>query len=323
MVPPSSTWSTARWKSESGIRRAELLRDRWAKRDVVEDEETGARVTFKQLMASMPTAKGDTLESLQAHVRYATAAWARIEEHAVRSRRVRRLRFDSHIRWWRALDRVCADITGGMAPEEAHVAFGGMSTTTGFGYFPGPIKSLVRRLRQHAHVYVINEQYTSKRCSYCAFNEALSPEERCKDLLPGRRRAPPASAAAAAAASSAEAAGAPSSGGEGHVQGGGASSTGPGAQRCGGGVRVTTEIHDVRWCSNQSCRTTWQRDSDANFARSMRLVMRAVASHPKRERPVEFAPPAASPKTLPPAGRFKHRRRILSLKGRVTAMHFA
>ena len=65
-------------------------------------------------------------------------------------------------------------------PEEskAIVVFGAAQCHSGFGYFPAPVKGLVRRLRRHTNVVILDEHYTSKRCSKCAFGKTELAEGR-------------------------------------------------------------------------------------------------------------------------------------------------
>ena len=97
---------------------------------------------------------------------------------------MRRLRFRSYCQRMAALDSLCRQLCNGQGMH-AVVVLGACECSSGFGYFPAPLKELRRRLELHTRVVVIDEHYTSQRCSDCAFAEEPSHHRldagRCGD----------------------------------------------------------------------------------------------------------------------------------------------
>lgn len=86
---------------------------------------------------------------------------------------------------------LCHRLPEGMSVEakrNAVIVLGAAQCSSGFGYFPGPMKKLRRYLEEEypGRVVVLDEHYTSKRCSKCAFSSDVEVEEVYKDLEPGK-----------------------------------------------------------------------------------------------------------------------------------------
>jgi len=222
--------SMRQWRADSGSKQAQQRRERWLKRDR-RDEAT----SLYAILQATPSPKVATVEAMQQHIEYILGSLDRVLGHNVDRQRVRRSRFQAYIQRTAALDALCHRLSGGRG-KEAVVVLGAAQCSSGFGYFPGPVKELRRRLEQHTRVVVLDEHYTSQRCSKCAFTEKY--EESRDKLEPGRSR-----------------------------------------------VDGRRQLHGVRWCPHQDCRTTWNRD--VNAARNMRQVFLHMLRHGHR-RPAAF-----------------------------------
>jgi hypothetical protein len=118
-------------------------------------------------------------------MKYVSAILPDVLRHNVTRRRVRRLHFDTKQRRTAALDSLCNRISGGRG-KDAVVVYGAAECSSGFGYFPGPVKELRKRLELHTRVVVLDEHNTSKRCSRCCqHGTTRTMEEQKRDLLPG------------------------------------------------------------------------------------------------------------------------------------------
>jgi len=172
----------AEWRDVSGNKRAQLQREQWLKSDRTDD--TDEATSLFVILERAPSAKVSTVGEMMVHIEYVLAALSRIMAHNVDRRRVRRSRFQSYVQRTAAMDSLCRRLSGGRG-KEAVVVLGAAECSSGFGYFPGPVKELRRRLELHTRVVVLDEHYTSQRCSKCAF-AVRNPVYRSADkLLPG------------------------------------------------------------------------------------------------------------------------------------------
>jgi hypothetical protein len=154
------------WRHVSGSKRAESLRNKWLKNDLSFDNST----LLYDLTNKVPSGKVDTVAKMVRHIAYVNAILERVLDHNVKHRRVRRFAFHSYMVRTAALDSLCIRLSGGRGMD-AVVVLGAAQCSSGFGYFPGPIKELRRRLALHTRVVVLEEP---QRCSKCAFNHNLS-----------------------------------------------------------------------------------------------------------------------------------------------------
>ena len=182
-------------------------------------------------------------ESFIKHCCYMREWLPDILDFEVGKKKVRRLRFQAYIRREATLDSIVNMMTSNRAsngkPKEskAIVVFGAAQCSSGFRYFPAPVKGLVRRLQRQTHVIILDEHYTSQRCSKCAFGETELKTSHFKNGQSGGRKS-------------------------------------------------SKEIHGVRFCPHENCRTVWNRD--VNAARNIRLVFEHMAKNSK-VRPSPFA----------------------------------
>jgi hypothetical protein len=81
----------------------------------------------------------------------------------VDKRKVRRQSFGQYIRQSAAIGSLCRQLCGNnVCAENAVIVFGAAECSSGFGYFPGPVKKLVDHLKMITRVVVIDEHYTSQ-----------------------------------------------------------------------------------------------------------------------------------------------------------------
>ena len=170
--------SMAQWRAESGSRRAQAKRDAWLRARIVPGH---ADQTLYDALQATPPARAATSSAFAFHCRYTSGLLPHIIRHTVGERRVRRLRFHSYCQRLAALDALCTKLCNGRG-KRAVVVLGACQCSSGFGYFPAPLKELRRRLELYTRVVVLDEHYTSQRCSRCAFAAAPSYHR----LDPGR-----------------------------------------------------------------------------------------------------------------------------------------
>ena len=105
----------------------------------------------------------------------------------------KRIRFNNFTQQRAAMDKLCRRITRGHDPKKMVVFFGAAVCSRGFRYAPTPVKGLRRHLRRYARVIIIQEHYTSQRCSFCAFKPEwiTKPPHSHRKLQPGRDRQHP------------------------------------------------------------------------------------------------------------------------------------
>jgi hypothetical protein len=150
-------FSNRRFYHDAGFKKRSFLMSKWMKEDVdvhyfneqapprgcMDSESLGRRIEAVQ-------------SSLYSLIRFHTA------------RRVRKLRRTVTIQKQRMVDKVCSIITGG---KKTVVAFGAakVGSTKAKGHPCGPCEAVKRRLSSHhaAHLIMVNEYNTSKRCSAC------------------------------------------------------------------------------------------------------------------------------------------------------------
>ena len=171
------------WRNDSGSRYAQDKREAWLRGTLAQRPGHPPQTLYDALLAT-PTVKTATAASFAAHCRYGSGLLPHLIQHQVVERRVRRLRFRSYCQRMTALDSLCRRLCNGQGMH-AVVVLGACECSSGFGYFPAPLKELRRRLELHTRVVVIDEHYTSQRCSDCAFAEEPSHHRldagRCGD----------------------------------------------------------------------------------------------------------------------------------------------
>ena len=171
------------WRNDSGSRYAQDKREAWLRGTLVQRPGHPPQTLYDALLAT-PTVKTATAASFAAHCRYGSGLLPHLIKHQVVERRVRRLRFRSYCQRMAALDSLCRRLCNGQGMH-AVVVLGACECSSGFGYFPAPLKELRRRLELHTRVVVIDEHYSSQRCSDCAFAEEPSHHRldagRCGD----------------------------------------------------------------------------------------------------------------------------------------------
>lgn len=140
------------------------------------------------VLQETPTAKVSTSAAFLEHCRYVCRWLPHILAHKVGRRKVRRLRFQGYMQRQAAMDALCHRLSGGRG-KDAVVVLGATTCSSGFGYFPGPIKALRWRLELYTRVVVLHEHYTSQRCSKCAFGGTLLEAGEAEDdkLEAGKR----------------------------------------------------------------------------------------------------------------------------------------
>ena len=164
--------SNAEWNDMSGSTRAWNRRVEWLARDTGED---GQSTSLGKVMNAIPSAKVLTVAELELHISAMLRALGRILSHNVDKKKVRRCRFQSYMQRQAALDTLCHRLTNGQG-KAAVVVFGAAQCFSGWGYSPSPIKDLKKRLRSHTRLVVLDEHFTSQRCSTCAFREPAAGE---------------------------------------------------------------------------------------------------------------------------------------------------
>ena len=102
------------------------------------------------------------------HIKYVGGMLPHLLEHHVGRRSVRHARFHIHGRRLAAVDTISHRMLMGLG-KKAVVVVGACQYSTGFRHAPVPMKLLLRRLKEHTQVVVIDEHYTSQMCSKCAF----------------------------------------------------------------------------------------------------------------------------------------------------------
>ena len=254
--------SMAQWRNDSGSLRAQKEAEMWMKNQQVRD---GERTTnLHKVLLNTPPPKTPVRADFLNHCKYICKWLPDILAFKVKKKKVRRLRFQSYIQREAEMDALCMRLCGGRSRlskgnskegvSKAIVVFGAATCSSGFGYFPGPIKELRKRLERHTNVVVLDEHYNSQRCSRCAFlaeTELTGSESTFDKLEPGKC-------------------------GRSHWK------KGPGGT---GGRRRSSEIHGVRFCPHVGCRKIWNRD--VNAARNMRLVFEYMVEN-KLQRPDPF-----------------------------------
>jgi hypothetical protein len=190
--------------------------------------DAGRNSNLHKVLLRTPSPKTPDCALFLNHCQYICRWLPDILAFKVKKRKVRRLRFQSYIQREAELDALCTRLCGGRSrlskgESKAIVVFGAATCSSGFGYFPGPSKELRKRLERHTNVVVIDEHYTSQRCSKCAF--VTGSETTFDKLEPGKC-------------------------GQSHFHQG----------QLGGRGR-SSEIHGVRFCPH--CSTVWNRDVNA------------------------------------------------------------
>ena len=128
------------------------------------------QTTLYDVKVKTPPAKVVTSEQFLPHCRHVRKFLDNIVDDMM-VRKVRRARFDRHMKKKAAFDKVCHGITFGM--NDAIVVFG--NCTGQKSCFPFPTKEIVRHLQHYkdTRVIIFDEFRTSKCCSKCAFNQDL------------------------------------------------------------------------------------------------------------------------------------------------------
>ena len=173
--------SNRQWRTSSGALQRQEQSTQWLKRITAQPAAEGGQQQRKSLykvLQDTPTPKVSTAEEFLVHCTYIRRWLKPILKHKVGERKVRRQRFQGYSQRLATLDEACHGITGGI--ENAIVVIGNWRSRRGqgFGYTRPPIMELRWRLEQHARLVVLDEQYTSKRCSNCAFHDDTYAEKR-------------------------------------------------------------------------------------------------------------------------------------------------
>ena len=186
---PETNWqvSGAQWRFDSGQRQRS---DRALRRsDAHRVEIDGVQLSLTDIKKNIPTYKTTRPERLMNHCTYLLRFYTHIIGFALKPK-TKRARFDAYLHVNAAIDRLCGRITGGRPKDKVVVFWGAAQCYKGFGYGPSPLNRVRRRLERHARVVVVDEHYTSQRCSLCAFHperiEKLPGEH--VQMRPGRDR---------------------------------------------------------------------------------------------------------------------------------------
>ena len=240
----------AQLQCDTGSKEAEVKIRKMLNKHMVGPQDSDSLLS---VLLATPTAKTPSVEKFLSHCRYRRKWLPDILNFEVGRKKVRRLRFHAFLRREATLESMVQMMTfkravnGKPKESKAIVVFGAAQCHSGFGYFPAPVKGLVRRLRRQTNVVILDEHYISKRCSKCAFGKTeLAEGESMADLLEEGKC------------------------GQSHWKQG---------RRGTGGRGRSSEIHGVRFCPHRHCRQVWNRD--VNSARNMRLLFEYMALHSK------------------------------------------
>lgn len=152
-----------RWYAETGSARAAARsRARQARFKLLDGS------SMRRVLLKTPTAKVASVQAFRQH-------WAHVVKYKKQVfdlsllRAQKRSRFGQFMRRQSAMDELCKRVTMNVDPAKVLVFYGAAKCSHGFGSLPSPVVRFRHHLEKYATVIVIDEHYTSQRCSLCVF----------------------------------------------------------------------------------------------------------------------------------------------------------